>query len=316
MKKIILLFAGLAFFTFKNQAQTVTDIDGNVYQTVTIGNQVWMTENLKTTRYSNGDTIPNITNQTTWNNYSVGAYCDYNNDTNYSNIYGRLYNWYVVNDIRNIAPAGWHVPSKAEWNILFKYLDNTVDTTFTGFTGTDIGGKLKETGTNHWNNPNTGATNSSGFTALPSGNRYPSTQSFSNIGLNGSCGWSTTMSNATEAWNPFVTYNNSQVCLGSGNKKDGLSIRCVKDTTTNINEINSSEILQIYPNPAINIVHINNTEYQPVKIQIYNIIGDCILQKVLNNSSNEIDINSLSKGIYIIKLSGANWTINRKLIKE
>src|SRR5665648_943598 len=101
---------------------TVTDIDGNVYKTVTIGTQVWMAENLKTTKYRNGDPIPNITDATAWTNLTTGAYCNNNNDANYATTYGRLYNWYAVNDIRNIAPAGWHIPTKAEWTTLTTYL--------------------------------------------------------------------------------------------------------------------------------------------------------------------------------------------------
>src|SRR5665647_3709784 len=100
---------------------TVTDIDGNVYHTVTIGTQVWMVENLKTTKYRNGDPIPNVTDNIAWGALTTGAYCNYNNDTNNSITYGRLYNWYAANN-RNIAPSGWHVPTVAEWTILITYV--------------------------------------------------------------------------------------------------------------------------------------------------------------------------------------------------
>ena len=149
---------------------TVTDIDGNTYQTVKIGDQWWMAENLKVTCYRNGDAIPNITDGTTWASLSTGAYCEYNNDINNVATYGRLYNWYAVTDSRNIAPAGWHVPSDAEWKQLEMYLGmSQSEADATGWRGTDEGGKLKEVGTMHWNSPNTGATNESGFTALPGG---------------------------------------------------------------------------------------------------------------------------------------------------
>jgi uncharacterized protein (TIGR02145 family) len=149
--------------TFKTttdvETNTVTDIDGNIYHTVTIGTQVWMVENLKTTKYRNGDPIPNVTGNA-WAALTTGAYCWYNNDAaTYKATYGALYNWYAVADSRNIAPTGWHVPTDAEWTTL---------TTFLG--GESVaGGKLKETGTNHWTSPNTGATNETGFTALPGG---------------------------------------------------------------------------------------------------------------------------------------------------
>ena len=204
---------------------TVTDIDGNVYHTVTIGTQVWMVENLKTTKYRDGSAVPNINDSAAWSNLTTGAYCDYSNIPGNSTTYGRLYNWYVVNDSRNIAPTGWHVPTDGEWNIMEKYLDNTVDTTATGFVGTDIGGKLKETGTTHWDSPNTGATNSSGFTALPGGYR---SGTFYDIGSNG-CWWSNTESNAIKAYDRYLSCDSAKVDRGSYGKVDGYSVRCLKD---------------------------------------------------------------------------------------
>lgn len=142
---------------------TVTDYDGNVYQTVLIGDQCWMMENLKVTHYRNGDPIPHVTDGVTWGNLTSGAYCNYNNDEGNVATYGRLYNWYAVDDSRNIAPAGWHVPSDAEWQTLVDYLGGDAV----------AGGKMKEAGTTHWASPNTGATNESGFTALPGGGPRP-----------------------------------------------------------------------------------------------------------------------------------------------
>jgi uncharacterized protein (TIGR02145 family) len=128
---------------------------------VTIGTQTWMLRNLDVTTYRNGDPIPEITDQTQWNNLTTGAWCYYNNDSANGAIYGKLYNWYAVNDPRGLAPVGYHVPSLAEYILLRDYLG-----------GASIaGGALKETGTTHWQSPNTGATNSSGFTLLGSGVR-------------------------------------------------------------------------------------------------------------------------------------------------
>ena len=140
----------------------MTDIDGNTYQTVKIGNQWWIAENLNVTHYQNGDAIPNVTDSAAWWGLTSGAYCNYNNDAANVAVYGRLYNWYAVHDSRNIAPAGWHVPSDAEWQTLVDYL------------GGDpvAGGKMKEAGTTHWISPNTGATNESGFSGLPGGYRH------------------------------------------------------------------------------------------------------------------------------------------------
>jgi Fibrobacter succinogenes major domain (Fib_succ_major). len=137
---------------------TVTDIDGNVYHTITIGTQTWLLENLKTTHYRNGDPIMHVEDGATWWAQTTEAYCEYGDPE----FYGRLYNWFATMDSRNICPIGYHVPSNAEWQTLVNYLG-----------GTSIaGGKMKETGNAHWIAPNFGASNTSGFTALPAGFRY------------------------------------------------------------------------------------------------------------------------------------------------
>jgi uncharacterized protein (TIGR02145 family) len=198
---------------------TVTDIDGNVYHTITIGNQVWMLENLKTTRYLNGDSIPNITNNYNWTALSTGALCDYNNSADNSSKYGHLYNWFAVNDSRKIAPAGWHIPSDADWSILTNYLG-----------GENIAGsKLKEAGVLNWFSPNTSATNESGFTGLPGGLRSYSDGTFRNMGSN-SYFWSTTASDTLRAWDRELFYNQMN-CFRSNydSKLYGLSVRCVKN---------------------------------------------------------------------------------------
>jgi len=150
----------------ENDITTVTDIDGNVYKTVKIGDQWWMAENLKVRHYRNGDPIPHEINNVEWIMLTTGAYCYYDNDSSHAADYGALYNWYTVSDFRNIAPEGWHVPTDEEWKelemalgISQEYADSTE------WRGTNEGGKLKETGTTHWNSPNEGATNESGFTA-------------------------------------------------------------------------------------------------------------------------------------------------------
>ncbi|MCX6237285.1 MAG: fibrobacter succinogenes major paralogous domain-containing protein [Bacteroidia bacterium] len=197
---------------------TVTDKDGNVYHAVTIGKQVWMAENLKTTQYRNGDPIPYVTVNTSWAALTTGAYCWYNNDaTSNKATYGALYNWETVKDKRNIAPAGWHVPTDAEWTIL---------TTFLGGKGL-AGGKLKETLTSHWSAPNSDATNSSGFTALPGGYRK-NDGAFGNVSYVGGW-WSSTEYSKTVAWYRYVDYSSSYVYSCSSYKNSGFSVRCIKD---------------------------------------------------------------------------------------
>jgi uncharacterized protein (TIGR02145 family) len=196
---------------------TITDIDGNIYNTVQIGTQLWMKENLKTTRYNDNTVIPNVTDDATWGGLSTGAYCWYNNEApTYKNIYGGLYNWYAVNTGK-LCPTSWHVPTDAEWTIL---------TTFLG--GESVaGGKLKETGTAHWTSPNTGATNETGFTALPGGYRYylGAFGSIANFGY----WWSTSEYNATYAWFRYFRYDGDNVIILNWQKGTGFSIRCLRD---------------------------------------------------------------------------------------
>ena len=203
-------------FTTIATTGTVTDIDGNTYQTVKIGEQWWMAENLKVTHYRNGDAIPNVTNDTTWSDLTTSAYCNYNNNSSNATTYGRFYNWYAVNDSRNIAPTGWHVPSDAEWQTLVDYL------------GGDAGGKMKETGTTHWNSPNTGATNESGFTALPGGCRRYSSGSFSSMRSTASF-WSSTEYYTYGACVRTLSCSYSYVARYCYYERNGYSVRCVRD---------------------------------------------------------------------------------------
>jgi len=201
-----------------SNATTVTDIDGNSYKTVTIGTQVWMAENLKVTHYRNGDAIPNITDSAQWSSLTTGAYCIYNNSSGNGTIYGKLYNWYAVNDSRNIAPTGWHVSTDADWATL---------TTALG--GDQVaGGKLKETGLNHWQNPNISATNEVGFTAIPGGTRNFN-GAFNDIG-HYSYWWSFTANNTSGNDYDRSINNNSGLLYRNSNKEGvGYSVRCVKD---------------------------------------------------------------------------------------
>ena len=191
---------------------TITDGDGNVYHAVQIGVQTWMLENLKTTKYRNGDPIPNVTNGTSWVNLTTGAYCNYNNDANNGATYGRLYNWFAVYDSRKIAPAGWHIPTAAEWATLASYL--------LGKGG--AGARLKEAGTTHWASPNTGASNSSGFTALPGGQRVDD-GTFFQIGVQG-CWWI-----SDQVWGQYMFSSDIILHDDAFPQICGLSVRCIKD---------------------------------------------------------------------------------------
>jgi uncharacterized protein (TIGR02145 family) len=198
-------------------SNTPTDFDGNIYQIVTIGTQVWMAENLKTTHYRNGDTIPNVISNIVWDSLTAGAFCNYNNDAALTAVYGRLYNWYAIGDNRKIAPIGWHVASEAEWQTLVAYLG-----------GNDIaGGKLKEAGFSHWLSPNTGATNESHFSALPGGDR-DGNGSYNYMGIDAYY-WTSTKYGSSLAWYRPLRAASSVVTSNNSNLDYGYSVRCVRD---------------------------------------------------------------------------------------
>jgi uncharacterized protein (TIGR02145 family) len=185
--------------------------------TVVIGTQQWMRENLDVMTYRNGDVIPQVTDNTAWAGLTTGAWCWYSNSADNGTIYGKLYNWYAVNDSRGLAPQGWHIPTDAEWTTLGNLLGGDAV----------AGGKMKTTGTTRWNTPNTSATNESGFAGLPGGNRN-SDGTFVNISGDGSW-WSATPSSSTVA--RFRQANYNSVLLNSGNaiKVQGYSVRCLRD---------------------------------------------------------------------------------------
>lgn len=216
-------------------SNTVTDIDGNVYHTVTIGNQVWMVENLKTTKFNDGSVIPNLTDPKEWAKTTAPAYCWYDNSLGYKDSYGALYNWYAVSSGK-LCPTGWRVPTLEDWETLSIFLG-----------GEKVaGGKLKEEGTAHWQSPNEAATNSSGFTALAGGVRGVSidysTGSFyydAGFGYIGRTGywWSTTRIQSTD-WFIFaeLTYKKGDLDIDGREafsynalEKHGFSVRCIKN---------------------------------------------------------------------------------------
>jgi uncharacterized protein (TIGR02145 family) len=192
---------------------------------ITIGSQIWDNKNLEVSTYRNGDPIPQVTDTIQWANLTTGAWCWYNNDSANYWQYGKLYNWFAVNDPRGLAPIGWHVPTDGEWNKIVKFLEPSADTTLSGWQNTTVGGMLKST--TNWNSPNTGATNSSGFGALPGGRRFSSGY-FSNVG-NFGYWWSSTESNASFAWYRYLSSTSLDIHRFNFNKVVGFSVRLIKD---------------------------------------------------------------------------------------
>jgi uncharacterized protein (TIGR02145 family) len=200
---------------------TCTDGDGNNYPVVEIGTgksgtQGWMAENLKTTRYNNGTAIPLVTDNASWFYLKTPGYCWYNNDeAAYKATNGALYNWYTINT-GNLCPTGWHVPTDVEWKTLATAMGDYLI----------AGGKLKETGTTHWTSPNTGATNESGFTALPAGARSGGT--FGLIGHVGSW-WVSNEYSSVSGWCRDIDHDDTILSRYVSPKVIGLSVRCLRD---------------------------------------------------------------------------------------
>jgi uncharacterized protein (TIGR02145 family) len=214
MKKLLIFFIALIFIA-STQAQVNPP-------SVKIGNQTWMVKNLDVTKYRNGDPIQKVTDPNKWAELDSGAYCYYKNDSaTYAATYGKLYNWYAVNDPRGLAPAGWHIPSDTEW------------TTLTTFLGGDslAGGAMKEIGIAHWAYPNTGANNKSGFKGLPGGYRMGTLGAFAGIGNYG-CWWSSTEVDIVTAFIRDLRYDDGAIISFYGDialKMSGFSVRCIRD---------------------------------------------------------------------------------------
>lgn len=195
----------------------VKDIEGKIYNTVKIGNQIWMAENLKTSKFNNGTDIPLIANELNWSSLTTPGFCWYNNDaTSNKEAYGGLYNGYSVST-NKLCPAGWHVPDRSEWQQLSDFLGDTLQG----------GGKLKEAGSVHWLPPNTGADNNTGFTALPAGIRYFE-GSFASL-RNYTCYWSATETGSADEWYIGLYYRDASIIMDHRTKTHGFSVRCIKD---------------------------------------------------------------------------------------
>jgi uncharacterized protein (TIGR02145 family) len=195
----------------------VLDIDGNQYTTVIIGAHTWMAGNLRVTHYRNGSSIPCVSDDTLWGTLSIGAYCWYDDDPTNKDTYGALYNFNAVSDSCGLCPEGWHVPTESEWHELVAHLGGEIV----------AGGKMKETGTAHWKNPNIGATDESGFHGLAGGGR-------GRISGGGNTGeyatwWSSTPYDSIYAWHWGLYRGDEKVRFNPGHKASGFSVRCVKD---------------------------------------------------------------------------------------
>ena len=210
------IYGNIITFTTQDYG-SVTDSEGNEYKTITIGTQTWMVKNLAATKYNDGTSIPLVADSSKWASLSSHGYCFYNNDPEaYKASFGVLYNGYTVNSGK-ICPSGWHVPSNEEWDVLAAYLG-----------GNNVaGGRMKEAGTSHWVRPNSGASNTGNFSALPGGLRYHDGH-FHDLGFGGYW-WSSTQYSATRGYFIFLFHEDSTFYRFDNLKTNGFSIRCLKN---------------------------------------------------------------------------------------
>ncbi len=227
--------------SFNTNSEIVTDYDGNEYPVVVIGDQTWMADNLRVTHYSDGTAIPLVENNTMWDNLSdtEEAYCWNGNNATTGSTYGALYSWAAAmngkgsadanpSGVQGVCPTSWHLPSDSEWKQLEMHLGmNQEDADGEGWRGSTEGGELKEAGTVHWNSPNTGANDDSGFTALPGGNRYDY-GTFNNVG-NTAFFWTTLEISSSNALSRSLSYNISEIYRSNYAKSNGFSVRCIRD---------------------------------------------------------------------------------------
>ena len=217
MKKALLILVILSI-SLSCKKDNPTDPNLVNYESVTIGTQVWMKKNLDVDHYRNGDTIPEVRDSAVWVNLKTGAWCYYNNDRALGAIYGKLYNWYAVNDPRGLAPVGWHVPTNYEWQTSVSYIG-----------GISAGGKLKDSSSNYWNRPNIGATNETGYSALPGGHRDGREQpQFDGLGKIGYW-WTSSVYNNYSAMSRELEFTDANISELFINKSIGSSVRCIKD---------------------------------------------------------------------------------------
>jgi uncharacterized protein (TIGR02145 family) len=277
------------------------DIDGNNYQTIQIGSQIWTQKNLNVSRYRNGDIIPQVTDPNQWKNLTTGAWCWYNNDSSLGSVYGKLYNWYALADPRGLAPAGWHVPSDAEWNTLSKFLDSNADTSCVECIQSSIVGGLLKDSSPYWNFPNIYINNNINFNALPAGRRSSDGLPFHFIG-SWACWWSGTLRINGGSFCRLVGNSSSKFEKFSDGRETGYGIRLIEDISNTSNS--NGAIWNTGANTSkITVSPVQTTTYY---VTVSNGISSC-------NDSVTIIVNDLNTNLFAqdtIRACGASYTLD------
>ena len=316
MKKLIWIFLSITFYSnCQTPGNGLTDIDGNNYNSVIIGTQEWMKENLNVSKYSDGTIIPQVTDPTQWANLTTGAWCYHNNNSANGTIYGKLYNWYAVAGIhdndpntpnKTLSPTGWHVSTSEEWTTLLNFLGGE----------SVAGGKMKSTGTSLWTSPNTNASNDSGFTGFPGGYRE-SNGEFYDMNYHGHW-WSSSEISLQQSSYYSLHSVAGGITTNSWNKLGGFSVRFVNNIALNNQSYNNNSF-NIFPNPAKDQITIdlgNNSNTIGWSYKIVNTLGQEIQIGVLNSQQNIIQLNNIKgQGVYFVNIyDSSNFLLGIKKI--
>ncbi len=293
------------------QYGTMNDQEGTTYRTVQIGAQVWMAENLMTSHYLNGDPIPTITaSGGIWHSTANGASCWIQDDSaNYSCPYGKLYNWYAVEDSRGVCPSGWHVPSIGEFNMLINVLGGTA------------GGKMKTQGIQYWSSGNLGGSNESGFSGLPAGTRWMDSYVESGILAHF---WSSTIDpvGLVNADLLRLHYNQANVDLFTWDNRRGHSIRCVQDAiSTDIDRSGEAQAaFRIFPNPSSDQVSVELELSGFVSLNVFDVLGQQVHNEVFQANGTKgirtLDLSSQARGIYLVQVQNNGNTVTQTVVIE
>jgi len=295
MRTLITIFVLTIYTSISAQIYTqgdgVTDIDGNFYTSIKINGQEWMQENLKVSKFQNGDAINYVTDSAEWTDTKADAYCYYNNDVSNKNVFGALYNGTTFIDSRGLCPTGWSIPTESDWDTLITFLGGR----------TIAGDKMKSTGnindsTGDWNGGNN-STNESGMTILPAGIRHGYGSGFLFLSEMAVVRFNASTGMSFDPYGPNVSYTSGQTNMGT-------SVRCLKTIKTGIKNYNQNN-LPIFPNPAIDFIIIGDSDVNYT-------LTSCNGEIISKGRTNQIDISNLSNGVYFITVNGTT----SKFIKE
>lgn len=284
----------------------VTDIDGNVYKTVVVDSMIWFAENLKVSRFQNGDTIPNVSDAAEWSALKGPGMCSYQNDPSYDCPNGKLYNYFVGTDERNPCPVGWRVPSSADFARLINYYDADANGGAPSSLPNSAGGFLKSAGTSIWRVPNTNATNLSGFSAIPNGGRN-NQGAFSNSTDAAASYWSTSLVGPGMGFFLELAYPQDYAVRNAYWAQYGACIRCVSDMNATSVFEEGVKNLRVFPNPAGETIQITVTSNMVGgSYSIADVSGRPILQGTLDSDHVTLSIGDLPNGLYLVRFPDLN----------